>query len=111
MATDLPPISSADLPAKRNRAGLPRPRGCRPAHGAKVAAERRFRHKYGPRVPVCTAAGREGINLQFARVLLNFDLPWKPMDMEQRKRGCYTARVRCPPRGYAQCSIRGGKDP
>ena len=33
---------------------------------------------------VCTAAGREGINLQFARVLFNFDLPWNPMDMEQR---------------------------
>lgn len=53
-------------------------------HGAKVAAERRFRLKDGPRVLVCTAAGREGINLQFARVLFNFDLPWNPMDMEQR---------------------------
>ena len=31
-------------------------------HGAKVAAERRFRLKDGPRVLVCTAAGREGIN-------------------------------------------------
>lgn len=53
-------------------------------HGAKAAAERRFRLKDGPRVLVCTAAGREGINLQFARVLFNFDLPWNPMDMEQR---------------------------
>ena len=53
-------------------------------HGAKVAAERRFRLKDGPRVLVCTAAGREGINLQFARILFNFDLPWNPMDMEQR---------------------------
>jgi hypothetical protein len=53
-------------------------------HGAKLAAERRFRQKDGPRVLVCTAAGREGINLQFARVLFNFDLPWNPMDMEQR---------------------------
>lgn len=53
-------------------------------HGAKVAAERRFRQKDGPRVLVCTAAGREGINLQFARILFNFDLPWNPMDMEQR---------------------------
>ncbi|MBY5379353.1 DEAD/DEAH box helicase [Rhizobium leguminosarum] len=53
-------------------------------HGAKVAAERRFRLKDGPRVLICTAAGREGINLQFARVLFNFDLPWNPMDMEQR---------------------------
>jgi len=38
----------------------------------------------GPRVLICTAAGREGINLQFARVLFNHDLPWNPMDMEQR---------------------------
>ena len=53
-------------------------------HGAKDAAERRFRQKNGPRVLVCTAAGREGINLQFARVLFNFDLPWNPMDIEQR---------------------------
>jgi hypothetical protein len=53
-------------------------------HGAKTAAERKFRQKDGPRVLVCTAAGREGINLQFARILFNFDLPWNPMDMEQR---------------------------
>jgi SNF2 family DNA or RNA helicase len=53
-------------------------------HGAKVAAERRFRAPEGPKVLVCTAAGREGINLQTARVLFNFDLPWNPMDVEQR---------------------------
>jgi SNF2 family DNA or RNA helicase len=53
-------------------------------HSAKLAAERRFRRADGPRVLVCTAAGREGINLQFARILFNFDLPWNPMDMEQR---------------------------
>ena len=39
-------------------------------HGAKVAAERRFKRTDGPRVLICTAAGREGINLQFARVLV-----------------------------------------
>ena len=53
-------------------------------HGAKLAAERRFRQQDGPRVLVCTAAGREGINLQFAHILFNFDLPWNPMDIEQR---------------------------
>jgi Helicase conserved C-terminal domain len=53
-------------------------------HGAKLAAERRFKQKDGPRVLVCTAAGREEINLQFARVLFNFDLPWNPMDVERR---------------------------
>jgi hypothetical protein len=48
------------------------------------AAERRFKAPDGPRVLICTAAGREGINLQHARVLFNFDLPWNPMDLEQR---------------------------
>lgn len=53
-------------------------------HGAKIAAERRFKRPDGPNVLICTAAGREGINLQFARVLFNHDLPWNPMDLEQR---------------------------
>ena len=53
-------------------------------HGSKLAAERRFKQPKGPRVMICTAAGREGINLQHARILFNFDLPWNPMDMEQR---------------------------
>lgn len=53
-------------------------------HGAKTAAEKRFKAADGPRVLVCTAAGREGINLQHARILFNFDLPWNPMDLEQR---------------------------
>jgi len=53
-------------------------------HNAKLTAERRFKHPEGPRVLVCTAAGREGLNLQVARVLFNFDLPWNPMDVEQR---------------------------
>lgn len=53
-------------------------------HGSKLAAERKFRQKKGPKVMICTAAGREGLNLQFARILFNFDLPWNPMDVEQR---------------------------
>jgi SNF2 family DNA or RNA helicase len=53
-------------------------------HGSKVAAEKRFKQAGGPKVMICTAAGREGINLQHARILFNFDLPWNPMDLEQR---------------------------
>jgi superfamily II DNA or RNA helicase len=53
-------------------------------HGTKAAAEKRFKQAEGPRVMICTAAGREGLNMQHARVLFNFDLPWNPMDMEQR---------------------------
>lgn len=53
-------------------------------HGAKTAAQKRFRRNDGPKILVCTAAGREGINLQFAHILFNYDLPWNPMDLEQR---------------------------
>ena len=53
-------------------------------HGSKTAAEKRFKASDGPRIMICTAAGREGINLQHARILFNFDLPFNPMDMEQR---------------------------
>jgi superfamily II DNA or RNA helicase len=53
-------------------------------HGSKTAAQKRFKRNDGPKVLVCTAAGREGINLQFARILFNYDLPWNPMDLEQR---------------------------
>ncbi len=53
-------------------------------HGAKLAAERRFRRSLGPQILICTAAGREGINLQFAHILFNADLPWNPMELEQR---------------------------
>lgn len=35
-------------------------------------------------VIVSTEAGAEGVNLQAANVLINFDLPWNPMIVEQR---------------------------
>jgi len=35
-------------------------------------------------VIVSTEAGSEGVNLQVANVLVNFDLPWNPMIVEQR---------------------------
>src|SRR5438270_2922424 len=35
-------------------------------------------------VLVSTDAGGEGINLQFAHVVINYDLPWNPMRLEQR---------------------------
>jgi SNF2 family DNA or RNA helicase len=35
-------------------------------------------------VLICTDAGAEGINLQFCHVLINYDLPWNPMSVEQR---------------------------
>lgn len=33
---------------------------------------------------VSTDAGGEGINLQFCHVVINYDLPWNPMQIEQR---------------------------
>ena len=33
---------------------------------------------------VCTDAAAEGLNLQTADLLINFDLPWNPMKLEQR---------------------------
>lgn len=33
---------------------------------------------------ICTEAGGEGRNMQFCRVLLNYDLPWSPLKIEQR---------------------------
>jgi SNF2 family DNA or RNA helicase len=35
-------------------------------------------------VLVSTEAGGEGRNLQFCRIVLNYDLPWNPMRVEQR---------------------------
>ena len=48
----------------------------------KDAAVERFRVE----VPLllCTESGGEGRNLQFCNTLVNFDLPWNPMTIEQR---------------------------
>ena len=35
-------------------------------------------------VLIATEAGGEGINLQFCNIIINFDLPWNPMRLEQR---------------------------
>jgi SNF2 family DNA or RNA helicase len=35
-------------------------------------------------VMLCSESGGEGRNLQFANTLVNFDLPWNPMRIEQR---------------------------
>lgn len=33
---------------------------------------------------IATEAGGEGINLQFCNIMINYDLPWNPMRLEQR---------------------------
>jgi superfamily II DNA or RNA helicase len=56
-------------------------------HGELSLAEKdraiaRFRDEVN--VLLCTESGGEGRNLQFADTLVNFDLPWNPMRIEQR---------------------------
>ncbi len=36
------------------------------------------------RILVLTDAGGEGLNLQFSHVVINYDIPWSPMRLEQR---------------------------
>jgi superfamily II DNA/RNA helicase len=36
------------------------------------------------RILISTDAGGEGLNLQFCHVIVNFDMPWNPMRVEQR---------------------------
>ena len=56
-------------------------------HGGMRAEERHAaieRFRSGARVLVATDVGGEGQNLQFCQTLVNFDLPWNPMVIEQR---------------------------
>jgi superfamily II DNA or RNA helicase len=45
-------------------------------------AQRDFKEKN--RILIATDAGGEGLNLQFCHVVVNYDLPWNPMRIEQR---------------------------
>ena len=44
----------------------------------------RFRRPDGARFLVATDAAGEGINLQFCRLMVNYDIPWNPARLEQR---------------------------
>jgi superfamily II DNA or RNA helicase len=44
----------------------------------------RFQSEDGPRFLVSSKAGGEGLNMQRARRLIHLDIPWNPMDLEQR---------------------------
>ncbi len=67
-------ITNQDIPCGQFEGGMTGPE--------KDAAVARFRDE----VPllVCTESGGEGRNLQFCNTLINFDLPWNPMTIEQR---------------------------
>jgi SNF2 family DNA or RNA helicase len=58
-------------------------------HGQMKPSEKdqavgRFREGSGPQILISTEAGGEGRNFQFAHMLVNYDLPWNPMKVEQR---------------------------
>lgn len=50
----------------------------------RTAQVARFQSDDGPRFLVSSKAGGEGLNMQRARYLIHLDVPWNPMDMEQR---------------------------
>jgi len=43
-----------------------------------------FRSKEGPRILLSSEVGSEGLDLQFCNIMINYDLPWNPMIVEQR---------------------------
>ncbi|WP_299018074.1 SNF2-related protein [uncultured Photobacterium sp.] len=45
---------------------------------------KRFRSDTSARILLSSEVASEGVDLQFCRVLLNYDLPWNPMKVEQR---------------------------
>src|SRR5438874_5888452 len=56
--------------------------GDRDTPGSRIYAEREF--KEAAQVLVATEAAGEGINLQFCWMMINFDIPWNPVRLEQR---------------------------
>jgi hypothetical protein len=57
--------------------------GNQPDH-ERTAQVSRFQSDDGPRFLVSSKAGGEGLNMQRARYLIHLDVPWNPMDLEQR---------------------------
>ncbi len=58
------------------------PIGDRDTPGTRIYAEREFKEKC--QVLVATEAAGEGINLQFCWLMINYDIPWNPVRLEQR---------------------------
>ena len=58
--------------------------GDRDSPGTRLRAEEEFRDPDGAQILVATEAAGEGINLQFCWIMINYDIPWNPMRLEQR---------------------------
>lgn len=54
------------------------------SRGNKQRALERFRNAEGPCIFLSTDCGGEGLNLQVAGAVINYDFPWNPMRIEQR---------------------------
>lgn len=52
-------------------------------HVSRADIKRRFRKGDGD-ILLCTDAAAEGLNFQFCGSLINYDMPWNPMRVEQR---------------------------
>lgn len=56
--------------------------GDRDTPGTRIFAEREFRES--AQILIATEAAGEGINLQFCWLMINYDIPWNPIRLEQR---------------------------
>jgi superfamily II DNA or RNA helicase len=68
---------------------LGRPEAVKAIHGGVRRAERRqiteeFTHNPDVQILLATDAAGEGLNLQVAHLMVNYDLPWNPNRIEQR---------------------------
>jgi SNF2 family DNA or RNA helicase len=73
----------AYLAERLDEVGFP----CIQMHGDtrdRAATVRYFRDDPETRVLLSSEVGSEGIDLQFCRTVINYDLPWNPMKVEQR---------------------------
>jgi superfamily II DNA or RNA helicase len=75
--------------AERIRGLLGKPEAVVTIHGGMGREERKnaqegFTHDKGVEILVATDAAGEGINLQRANLMVNYDLPWNPNRLEQR---------------------------
>ena len=80
---------TVDYLTKRIGAELGRPEAVVAIHGGlrrepRREIQERFRVNPGVEVLVATDAAGEGVNLQAANLMVNYDLPWNPNRIEQR---------------------------
>ncbi len=78
-----------DYLLKRLTTVIGRPEAVVAIHGGTQREQRRkieaeFRHDADVQILVATDAAGEGINLQSAHLMVNYDLPWNPNRLEQR---------------------------